>query len=373
MSLSKPTRPYSPSNNRPQKMALHKALAGIQMNWAAKRIIQEAAAFAEPLYELLEAYRDDTIEKLMPARPEQDRWFALYRDHRALTTALDDLSKDEDGTLLPKLGVPLQELLDETRAISTWAREDPEDVKTFIRENVSMHKFVQGWRVGMKQQQRLSDKHLLRLGRELRGEEPQELPGLDDKLRTSPELYFYMRVCLPAVLLFKTTPIRELRRLRVGRTEEDQVAAVEHLVRIDPLASGLPEVREWINVEDGEARHWRENQVRAWADTGLGGDRFSQVHVKQFVGAMIQETVKEVGKYVVWGKPEVQQASINAAQVLELFHAVAKDRIGRGKSAQMELDRDLADLQPRSWSRQLQRLRPMAKQLLSQPGRLNSG
>ncbi|MEO1083938.1 MAG: hypothetical protein AAFY88_06830, partial [Acidobacteriota bacterium] len=293
----------------------------------------------------------------------------FYGGHRPLTAGLDAALP---GIL--NLGeIPTLDVLDDSRLLSRYAREQPETFKALMPEFASSQGCRRHFEVGIRWQRRDYKRHLLRLGREIRtGEFDDDGVDFDAMLKEHAALYFYMRVVLPGFLVFQTLPIRELRRLRLNPSGADAAKAVERLVRMDPQAPQLVEVRRWINVEDGATRRQRQDQVQAWSRQGLGGGKHSPQRLKAVLGAVIQVAVERMGRYIDFVNPGLQPASISAAQVRRLFDAVAIDRAGRGREASMQVDTDLAEMQPGSWATQLRRYRPLVDHLFDRPGRLEA-
>lgn len=238
-------------HDRPLKMAMHKSLAQVPMSFCAIKLVHQIAAMADPICELLEAYRSGEIDRRLPAWPHPDDWQRFYRDHQALTVGID--------TAFPGMldfgGLNPQEAMDTSRAVSLAARIDPEAVKVDLRRMGTEEQWRRTLQVGIRWQVRDYKRNLLKIGRELQAAEYDEHPGdFDQVLRQHPAIYFYLRVVLPGFLVFQTIPIRELRRLRLAVNAADQAKAVERLVRMDPQAEALEEVRGWINADDGSVR-----------------------------------------------------------------------------------------------------------------------
>jgi hypothetical protein len=325
-------------------------------------MIQKAAVMAEPMYDMMQALRDKRFDAALPRLPKLDEWLPYYRDHRSMTQGL--------GNAMPKLwgmdGDEAQTLLDDSRAISQYTSTHREEVTSEIRRTMKPHKLQQLFRVSFKLAVKDYKNHLHELRREMRG------PVVDDgaeefgvALERSPAVYFYTRVVIPSIVLWRTTPLRLLRQARGSKGPVIQAEAIERLVRLDPLAMHFPEVREWTNVSDGPTRQHREALALHWRTQGLNHKKISRTTFKEVIGAMIQSAAVRLGRYYDFSKGWTN-VTMNATHVMSLFNAVAHDRARRVKGV---YDTDLANLQSSSWSRQLSRYRRCWDQLLPElPG-----
>lgn len=344
---------YRRKRPSPFKLHLHKQMQHIPISYLGLMTVQEMAAFADPAFELMTLIRNKAFDEALPQLPAIQTWLSFYRDHRALTRGL--------GNQMPLFaeldGDESQDLLDGSRAISNYEQVRPGVTYRFIRRELGSYKLRQLIRIALKQQPRLYKAHLLDLRRNLDSNfgyaEPEEA-DFGEVLNREPAVYFYVRTVLPAVLLWQTTPQRLLRQVRSSRDEKKRSEAVERLLRLDPQAGQMPEVREWINVPDGAIRQVRRDQTLLWQQQGLDHDKFEPAAFKAMLGALIQSTVRRLGCYFDF-MGRWHKADITAAQVRGLFHAAAKDRAGGNARA---FDADVADMQLESWRRQLLRYRP---------------
>lgn len=362
---------YSPYNdNRPEKAAIHKCLNHAPMSMLAASLIQEIATWSDGCVELLGYYRDGVIDQHLPAFPGQSAWIELYRDHRSIT---EDIDLGLQGMISSAPG-EMQGILDETRALSTLARERPSLITRAMRRCGTNRK----WWKFFSHKYRVAYREYLanvnRLVKEIQrpSDSSDDATDFDQLLSTRRGVYFYMRVVLPMVCIFHTTPQREIARLRRATEITEQNTAVERLSAIDPWIASHPDVYGWLNCDDGRLRSARQGLIDKARRKGLKQGRPSPTQVKAFLGALIQSVVEQAGSYFDLVHPGLQPAKIEPHQVKALFDAVAKDRMGRGRVASLQVDADIAELQQGSWAQQLSRKKRLTDQLLKDPGRLKT-
>ena len=174
-------------------------------------------------------------------------------------------------------GEATQEVLDLGRAVSTYEREKPGRLPRLIRREIGPKNLGRWWSIQLRLARRAYRAHLVELRRELREGIDVPMEDFEKGLRESPEVYFYARMVLPALLLCRTTPQRMLRQVRSATSDTVRIKALGQLVRLDPLAGTLPEVQAWVNVENGVDRLLRQRQVLRWQQQGLDYDKFDRV------------------------------------------------------------------------------------------------
>jgi len=357
----------------PFKLHLHRSISRCPMNVLAAGTIQQAAVMADPMYELAEAYRSGLVDRLLPCRPEDGRWFRFYRDHDLVTAGIEgQVGPMPDLIGKPLLGsMGLREGTAFWREVQAWSRTDPDGFKAAICGGRSRGELWRWVRARRRLGQRYYRHHLEALRYQIRDGVGEHDGGFDLALRGEPGLYYYMRVVLPAFLILRTTPVIELRRLRQRADEGQRLEAVERLCRMDPSAHRMPEVVDWMNVADGLVRQERERLVRKATDRGLGGGKFSRQAFKAMVAGWMVAFVGRVGGYLDFVNAGIQRAKLDPAVARELLHAVHRDRAGRGTLAASAYDSDIVEMQTGSWARQVERYAKRMEHLLITSGRLN--
>jgi hypothetical protein len=353
-------RASSPS---PYKLRIHRVFDRTPISYLGLQTIQNAAVMTEPMYELMMALRDKRLDQMMPSLPPIEDWLSLYRNHRRITIGLGDAYP----SLLGVDGEAAQSLLDDARAISRESRLNRDALTRAICGELNPRKLSQVIRIAHKEARRDYARHLNELRCFLRDDtyDEEESREFGVALEQSAEIYFYVRVVLPAMLLWQTTPTQLLRMSRGSRGEQAQAVAIERLLRLDPMAIYLREVHRWVNVSDGTIRTQRYDLQNQWRTQGVDSGRISRRQFKQLMGAMIQSTASRVGAYFDLAKGW-RKTQLTAADVRGVFDAVAQDRSKRVRGV---VDKDIADIQADSWSKQIRRYRDCWNQLLPEvPG-----
>lgn len=159
-------------------MALHKAVIQVPMSYLGAELIQQLAAMADPIYELLEAYRNGSVDERLPAWPSIENWRVFYAGHRPLAIGLDAALP---GIL--NLGEirPL-EALDGTRLLSRHAREEPEAFKATMAEIASPQEWRRSMEVGIYERARqlATDREQVEADLAATTSKVPALPGMDE-------------------------------------------------------------------------------------------------------------------------------------------------------------------------------------------------
>lgn len=322
-----------------------------------REAIQHIAALSDPMFKVASAVRNGELDELLPRRPDVDHWHALYRDHDMITRGI--------GNAIPDLwgidGDEMLETMDFVREFSYQARTKPRELATELLGDVSLHKFTQFWRVGIRQCKRNYRQHLIDLRDFLRGSDPHDVGGqFELAIRGEPAVYFFLRVVFPAILMWQTTPQRLLRQARSANDQTECAKAVERLVRLDPLAISLPDIQAWQNVDDGPTRQYREQQVLIWRKQGLNHGEFTIQDFKMAMGGLILTTARHIGRYLdARGVPH--DVDITTTDARNLLDAAAQDRAGRTNGV---CDEDIEEVLPSTWSRRLRHYRKIWDQLI---------
>jgi hypothetical protein len=320
------------------------------MNCLGQRFVQHVAVLADPMYELMLSVRSRQFDVLLPRMPDAKIWLGLYRDHRSVLRGIADALPGALGLS----GQETEQLLDDSRAVSLHEKKHPGEISKAILSEVSQNDLSRYLTFVVRCAERDYKRHLRELRSDLRGSpSAEDVSEFDVSLHEQSAVYFYIRVILPAMILFRTTPQRLLRQARSGASESDRLDAIEHLVRLDPLAIQMPEIQEWINVDKGAVRLERESMALKWRQQGLDHGQLQRQGYKAAIGALIQSIAKRMGP-VLLADGSWREVSMTAQQVRDLFDAVALDRAGLKRGV---ADTDIESLTPNSWQRQLARYR----------------
>jgi len=330
---------------------------GKRTNLLAIGLAQWLAVAAPYVFGLIGYVRDRTLDLVLPARPSLDVWLELYTDHRRITQRLADVMCDEKPW-----GVEVQQGLDKARRVSVWAKSRPDELRARIAkiDRGRLEKLV---KMGMRAARRGRRMNLLALRRTLRGDwrDIDKEDDFGEVLGSSPEVYFYVRVVLPCVCVYRTAPALLLRR-----AERDDPDAIEKLLRLDDSAQHFPAVIAWKDKVSGRARLDRIAQIGHWVTQGLDHGQFTIRQVKVSVAGLILAVADVVGKHWVPGKPGLHQSELKQADILELFHTVERDRKGGSVGV---YDEDIVDLETGSWRRMVSDQRKLwARFLKMEPG-----
>lgn len=332
----------------PYKLHIHRWATRIDANVLAIAMAQEIAVHADWFYDLMVWMRQGVVDARLPPRPDRDDWLRMYRDHRRLTV---NLAGFLPGCGSASDGIALQAMLDESRAISTWSRNDPDEVRAWL-EDVGKARLQRWFRFGYRTAHRLYKRHLREIQRQLIGEVEEDTDDLEETLTQRPEVYFYLRVVLPCVCLYRQPPIVLLRRAQRGDAE-----AIERLVRLDDVTATAPSVVAWWNGASGDTRTTRRDRLHTWAGQGLDHGRFDRGRFKRSLGALVSALVETIGMYWDFKRGKLVPGRVTAAQIQDLFNAVTIDRAlrkHRGIS-----DPDIGEMQPDSLRRQMSRDRKL--------------
>lgn len=330
------------------KLHVHRVMRRIPMSYLGRQYVQHVAVMAEDLYELMRAVRSREFDAALPRIPAPDVWLGFYRNHEAITRGVADGLPDLWGMD----GDHTQQLLDDSRAISLEENANPGSLSKELLREYGPSYLARVFRLGIKQAELDYKRHLRELRSELRGVACDDgIAAFDAALTDQPAVYFYVRVVLPAILLMRTTPQRLLRQARSAVSPAKRLEAVEHLVRLDPLAIQMPEVQDWINADSGDVRLERESMVLRWRQQGLDHKQFQRQGFKAVMGSLIQSIAERMGAYLD-GKGQWHESGMTAQQVRELLNAVALDRAGVSRGV---ADEDIEALTLNSWKRQLSR------------------
>src|SRR5690606_12353676 len=180
----------------------HRWAKGVEANILAVALAQHAAVSADMVFEFMGLVRRGVVDDRLPPRPDCDRWLRLYGEHRLLTLAVGDAAPEVLGT-----GAVLQGMLDRTRALGVWAKNEPDEVKRWLEEDVGRHQLGRWVRFGVKAGHRRYRRHLREMGALLRDEHLDDDAEFGARLASSPELYFYLRVVLPCMCAHARLPI----------------------------------------------------------------------------------------------------------------------------------------------------------------------
>lgn len=350
------------------KLQIHKALDEAKLSYLSKELIQDVAVGADWVHGVMEAIREGTVDERLPAKPEPAVWLGYYRDHRRVTVAINNYFPE----VLGGKGEEGQRNLDDLRAAMNQARENPTKFKNQLKR-FGKKRLVLFLQEIFRARGKAYKRHLEEVRRELTGTGRKDKRNVDRILEKSPEFHWYLRVALPCVVVYRTFPITLLRMARRrGKGASGaaaQARAIERLVRLDPMAIHDPKIERWINGVHGSVRELRIQQVNAWVSEGLDTGKFSARMVKQSMGGLILALAELFGRYWSWVPPLLREPYIEARHVLELFHAVQRDKAGKVVGV---YDEDLVDLQLESWRRAIKTQRKLWIKMLGPGGGFKS-
>jgi len=335
------------------KLTVHRwaCLNGLSIYSAV--LAHQAVLSAERVWKLSVCLREGGFDRLLPKRPDADRWLGMYRNHRGV------LTKGWNAMERPEKGVPgAGTVLAESRLVSHEAQHHSERFKKRLQGQlalVSEGRLRRLLRVGFRQAHKSYKRHLEEVAAEIAGRPADEdLSRVGESLATVPEFYFLLRVWLPCLFEYCTFPGELLRQARQG--DED---AIEKLLRLDDLAIHDRGIQAWVNGEGGPQRLARLGDASKWA-AKLPAGQNSAWHFKQCVGGLIS-AMSQKTFYVLdrWG---LKPTPLESPRIMDLFDALYRDREGR-KQAVMTAP-DFAEVNPESWAKAVQRYRKQWDRLL---------
>lgn len=344
MSQSK-SRRHDPSV---YKMHLHKASVPIRANCAILMLVQEIALAADDWVDCLALFRDGTMDRILPSWPSGAESPGVLRDHRRMMTGVVEAAPEVLPGIAFDQDFGVMDLLDESRAVAPAIRANPEEFERQWRafwgppqapwrRGLAIHRLVErGYKSNLK-----------RLREEIRGGTNQSADAkLFDEALLSPELYAMVRLTLPCLMQFQTTPIALMRQAKQG-----DLQAIERLVRLHPQALGFDFIWQWVNVDAGETRIERQRLVRRWQTQGLDYGQFKRSRAKACIGGLISAIVHSVGASYCFCTWQRFEGRVEHGQIRHLLDAAHKDRAGRGRTVLGVCDEDIAGLQDGTWAR----------------------
>ena len=157
----------------------------------------------------MQLVRSQTMDHYLPG-VDTDLWQDLYRDHRKITEAVSFVS--EPNGMWPYRTKNVQKELDQSRLVSNWAKRDPEDFETFVREEYSPAKLVKMFRLSRRLGMFSYRRQLNELHKIAQGKIPvTDDAEFDERVKSSPGLHFYMRIALPCMCVYRKFPLTVLR------------------------------------------------------------------------------------------------------------------------------------------------------------------
>lgn len=311
-----------------------------RINIGVAQPAQQAAAFAEPLLDLLRQLQTPPVRAKLPPPPSFTEWLAFYE--RPLEFYVDLGNKVSRSSLGTRAVASYTALAEFIELVTKWPEEtkaafaavDPKGFRrSFLRE---LRRARQDYR-----------KHLAELRQDLEDRAAELQEDMLRSLEKSPEMQFALEVFLPCMLHFATTPAALLTRARAG-----DEAAIEDLIRLDPVMSTEPSIVEWTHRVPRNVRDWRSELVGRCMR-----DRVPRVPTARAIkesAAGLVGLIAAGGAFRLTSSGGVQRYQVRAPQILELFHAIAKDR---GTANVRGEDPDLCDVSAVAWSKSVQRHR----------------
>lgn len=359
----------------PFKLHVHRWAEQAGINCTMAIMAQQVALNADGMFKTLQLLRTGDIEAKLPSPPPLDQWLGFYTNHDQVTLGVADH--------LPFFGMRGKEfagMLDEMRKVQRCARDHPEEMKTALGSEIKRHG-LRRWQLrsrkdGLKAlasyKEYLEDLHVA-----LKDEDKVDADAekFGEALHKSPELYFFSRVVLPCLGVYRKYPIALLRRaaraprdpknpkivMRGG--EEERSQAVEDLVRLDPQMIHHPTIMRWADERIGKSRLKHRRKLLRWASEGLDHGRFSALQFKESMGGYVA-AFSEILQHVFYGPHfmNVTKVVLEASQIRELFNAAARDRSKR-KDKDIK-DKDLRKIDDGSYTRAVYKYRRLWRPLI---------
>lgn len=313
-------------------------------NYIAASSAIELIASADLIHHTMTVFRSGEIDQHIPARPPIDQWDGFYRDGTDLLRGI----ADADKSLLGMDGDEVVETYKMLGQLSWLARRKPEDLRVVLEDLLYQQEIRRGFLRSLRLAPRAFSMFLARISRELRHRDEVASEKASDEFISTPQMLFYTRVLLPCVMHYQLTPRTVMHRAMQGDSN-----MIENLCRLDPWAHDLPVVSQWLNHPAGPVRTERMRKFRYLREQGINDGQFTNRRVKQCIGGFAHLMIQHTGRWLdvsvrpwVWREPKV-----NRGVILELFHAVEKERTGNP----MAEDPDLCGPQNRSFYKQVER------------------
>ncbi len=265
----------------PYKLHIHRWAKPKQINVLTAALVQQVAVEADMAHDLVLWLRKGVVDEILPARPPAAEWLGLYHGHqRVFLSAVDQLP--EFGATGKEVGV----MLNESRALEVWARSDPDELKQWLKRMGQQR--LNNWAItGIRLAHRRYKRHLRELRRMLRNQDNRTADAFGERLARSPELYFFFRVTIPCLAVYRRHP-----RSMLHRAQRGDMQAIEALVRVDDLVIHDPIITQWASQQHGQVRKERQRLLRQWADQGLDHGQFSARQVKLSMAGLISAMVE---------------------------------------------------------------------------------
>ncbi|MBL4700107.1 MAG: hypothetical protein JKX85_02520 [Phycisphaeraceae bacterium] len=360
------------------KLKIHKWVALSRANVFSVMVAQQAVVHTEIMYELMQLIRSQEMDHYLPGVVFDKTWLNLYQDHRAVTKAVAFVY-ELDG-IWPYKTSDVQKELGDSRMVSNWTKNQPEQFAALIKEEFSPVQLMKFVRLGIRLNHRnykLQLKQFAKIAQGDMGKADDE--SFDERLKSSPGLHFYLRVALPCMCVYQKFPLtvfRMAKRECLQKNSMQNYVWLENLIRLDPYMAGADFVRDWVNIPGGLTTIERRKKIAEWSIDGLDtGQKLTRRKVKYWFGGYIWAVAQRFGKVLIPKPVEYgPEGPMTAGEILELFDAWAQDASPlRGKECLHLRDEDLADLQEKSWRSAIRPYRNQWDHILSGGGGWNSG
>lgn len=324
---------------------VHRWGESVNVNLTIRGLCLQIATSTEDMHKVMVLLREKQVDTLLPGRPDVGTWLPMYRDHRRVQRVAMDHFPEAVGP-----GADAEAFTDSLRGLSNMAKHRPEELKSVLGE-MDQAEFWKSVLESMKKFQEDYLSCLQKIHDEFSGKH-EAVRELGETMKASPEVLFYFRVVLPCVGAFKMHPTKLMSLAR--QPGPFQGTYIERLIRLDDMAIYEPRIAAWRNAVDGQARIDRLDMIRLWERNGLQDGQFTRTHLKQVMGGMIWALAEFAGATADLRTGAIIPAKVEADQIRELYHCVARDRaMCAGKSSEGVYDADIADLQIGSWRRRV--------------------
>lgn len=146
----------------------------------------------------MQLVRSQTMDYYLPGVACDEAWLDLYRDHRAITKVV--IFVYEPNGMWPYKSKNIQKDLDDSRMVSNWAKNQPEQFEAIVKEEYYPTKLLKFIRLGIRLTQRNYKRELKQFNKIARGKIHEiDDDVFDERVKISPELHFYMRLVLPCM------------------------------------------------------------------------------------------------------------------------------------------------------------------------------
>lgn len=321
----------------PRLLQIHLWAVDNSINLGLAMVAQEVVAVAGPLLEFVCELRSPAVKAKFPEQPKRGVWLSYYRGDQELWR------KIAEKVFGAKRGADfVNAYTDACMLISN--REKIRDAIAREKIKIMRRDVLRGVKRVLREYRRRLD--ILRW--EFTEAVWQMRPDFEKQLAKTPELQFALKVILPCLIRFRTSPRQLMRRAQLGND-----IAIENLIRLDGNVVYESKIAAWIGSGKGSVREWRQQSVGHWLNEGIAGE-LDVVRFKKMIGGLVSFYGQGLAVRINSTLTKAEKYKLTAPVIKMLFDAVARDR---GVATSAGKDPDIADCSLQAWAKAIERYR----------------